>query len=228
MADDTRATPNRRPASIRSTITGEGYSKDGHRCDSYVKKQRTDLFYGANYVHYRYFELFWEYNFSRPFLPWMLPLGLLLVGSQAASADIGSITFDLLKYACTSVFLVAGILGGILQLAPICCIAVDTFIDACFGGGAHAQLSTEQSCNQTGTNPFGFSRCFEFRGSDDFFYSTSSCTLATDARRGAIPVLVGDSLGQGATDYHRVDRESKFGRVIYHGSPSVGGWNVCR
>jgi hypothetical protein len=109
-------TANPRRVSIRSTITGEAYSEDGQRCDSYVKNKLSDLFYGANYVHYRYFELFWEYNFARPFLPWILPLALLLVGSQAASADIGSITFDLLKYACTSVFLVAGILGGILQL----------------------------------------------------------------------------------------------------------------
>jgi hypothetical protein len=114
-----RSVPSRklRNISVRLTVqTGEGDSSDRQHGDSYMKKTVSDFWYGANYVHYRYLELFWEYNFVRPFLPWMLPLVVVLTGSHAVSADIGSITFDLLRYACTTVFLVSGVLGGILQL----------------------------------------------------------------------------------------------------------------
>ena len=111
------------PRSILWTVTGEDDSKkedplqhDRDTSTTYMKKTISDFSYGVNYVHCRYLELFWEYNFGRPFLPWILPLLVVLIGSQAASADIGSLTFDVLKYACTSVFLVSGVLGGMLQL----------------------------------------------------------------------------------------------------------------
>lgn len=103
---------------VTSTRTTETAFNGEHKHRSYFDVQRKieDCWYGANYVNSRYLEFFWEFNFSRPFLPLILPLLVLLVGSQAASADIGYITFNVLKYVCTAIFLVAGVIGGGLQL----------------------------------------------------------------------------------------------------------------
>jgi len=105
-------------------VGGEGYPNDFHgRRRRYhdvsfltIKEKVKDLTYGASYVNDRFLELFWEYNVSRLFLPFLLPLTIILVGSRVVSADIGSITFDVVKSICTSMFLVSGIVGGILQL----------------------------------------------------------------------------------------------------------------
>ena len=98
---------------IRSTIAEDGYNGEDHcsKRQPYFRGKWSDFLFGANYVHSRYLELFWEYNFQRTIVPWVIPLVILLAGTQAISPSVGLMTFDFLKYTCTAVFLAASALG---------------------------------------------------------------------------------------------------------------------
>ena len=100
---------------VRSIATGEGYSEEQKKQRSYFRRTWTDFSYGADFVHSQYLSLFWKYNFQRPF-PLLLPFAMLLVGSQVAALDIGTMVFDFFKHICTAIFVVASTLGGFLQL----------------------------------------------------------------------------------------------------------------
>eukprot|EP00429_Kryptoperidinium_foliaceum_P035182 CAMPEP_0176172894 /NCGR_PEP_ID=MMETSP0120_2-20121206/88583_1 /TAXON_ID=160619 /ORGANISM="Kryptoperidinium foliaceum, Strain CCMP 1326" /LENGTH=89 /DNA_ID=CAMNT_0017510899 /DNA_START=221 /DNA_END=487 /DNA_ORIENTATION=- len=89
-------------------MDGMEYPENKKSSNSYLGRKWADLKYGARYVDSQYLELFWKYNFQQVLVPWLIPLVILLV------SDIGSITFDLLKYGLTIVFLLASALGSVL------------------------------------------------------------------------------------------------------------------
>jgi len=101
---------------LESAMDGMEYPENKKSSNSYLGRKWADLKYGARYVDSQYLELFWKYNFQQVLVPWLIPLVILLVVSQVLSSDIGSITFDLLKYGLTIVFLLASALGSVLQL----------------------------------------------------------------------------------------------------------------
>ncbi len=106
----------RQSFSILSTLTGKDFSENPQQTSAWIKRRWSDFLYGADFVNSRYLTLFWEYNFRRTIIPWVLPFLIVLVGTQMLSPSIGSTTFGILKNVCTVVFLLAGTLGGILQL----------------------------------------------------------------------------------------------------------------
>jgi hypothetical protein len=103
---------------ICSTLVRDAYSGGGDNSEgqSYFQRKWSDFLYGADYVHSQYLELFWEYNFRRTIIPWVVPFLVLLAGTQFISPQAGSMTFDFLKYLCTGIFLVASAIGGLLTL----------------------------------------------------------------------------------------------------------------
>lgn len=115
----TTTASTRRPA-MPSTLIWGAFNGDTDSSESqsqsYVRKTWSDFLYGANFVHSRYLELFWEYNFKRTIIAWVMPVVALLVGTQLISPIVGSMTFDFLKYLCTAVFYAASALGGLLTL----------------------------------------------------------------------------------------------------------------
>lgn len=113
-----KAAPGSGSTILCSTFNSDAYNDDNKSPEShsYLQGKWSDFIYGADYVHSRYLQLFWEYNFQRTIVPWVLPFSLLLAGTQFISPNAGSMTFDVLKYICTGIFLAASALGGLLSL----------------------------------------------------------------------------------------------------------------
>lgn len=109
------ASASSNPQIDQSPIPQEQRQQTRDENRSSVRQIWGNFAYGANYVHKRHLHLFWEYNFKRT-APWMALTSFFLIASQYASPDVGTMVFDVMKYALTGVLMLSGAIGTMLQL----------------------------------------------------------------------------------------------------------------